>query len=119
VHGGQHQVAGLGGLERDVHRLVVAQLTDEDDVGVLAERRAQGSGEVDGVEPHLALGDRGALAAVEELDGVLHGEDVHRLGLVDVVDDRGQGGRLARAGRAGDEDQAPVRSCWPASARRG
>ena len=44
---------------------------------------------------------------MQELDGVLDGDDVMRAGLVDLVDDGGQRGGLARAGRPGDQDEAP------------
>ncbi len=37
----QHQVAGLGGQDRRFDGLEVAHLTDQDDVGVLAQRGAQ------------------------------------------------------------------------------
>ena len=37
----EHQVAGERGLERDLDRLAVADLADQDDVGVLAQDRAQ------------------------------------------------------------------------------
>ena len=37
----QHEVPRLGRLERDLHRLLVADLADEDDVGILPERGAQ------------------------------------------------------------------------------
>ena len=41
----EHHVAGHGGLEGDVGRLLVADLADEDHVGVGAEDRAQPGGE--------------------------------------------------------------------------
>ena len=41
---------------------------------------------------------------VDELDRVLDRDDVRRRGLVDVVDHRRERRRLARAGRAGDQD---------------
>ena len=41
----EHEVARLGRLERDVHRHLVADLADEDDVGVLAKRGAERVGE--------------------------------------------------------------------------
>src|SRR2546430_983080 len=41
-----------------------------------------------------------------ELPGILDGDDVLVALAVDLVDHRGQGGRLARAGGAGDEHQA-------------
>ena len=42
---------------------------------------------------------------MQDLDRVLDGDDVHLAGGVDVVDHRGQGRRLARAGRSGDEHE--------------
>ena len=45
---------------------------------------------------------------VQDLDGILDRDDVHRLRLVDVVDHGGQRRGLARARRAGDEDQPAV-----------
>ena len=45
---------------------------------------------------------------MDELDGVLDRDDVVGPRLIDVVDDRGERGRLARAGRAGHEDE-PLR----------
>ncbi len=44
VQRGQHEVAGLGGLERDVHGLRVSDFTHLDDVRILAQRRAQRAG---------------------------------------------------------------------------
>ena len=38
VQGGHHEVSGFGGLQRRADRLGVAHLTDQDHVGVLAER---------------------------------------------------------------------------------
>ena len=55
---------------------------------------------------HLALVDHRALVAVQELDRVLDGHDVHRLGAVHDVDQRRERRRLAGAGRAGHEHEA-------------
>ena len=41
----RHQVAGQRGLDGDLGRLAVADLADQDDVGVLAQDRAQAGGE--------------------------------------------------------------------------
>ena len=46
VQGREHQVAGERGLDGDLAGLVVADLTDQDDVGVGAQDRAQAGGEV-------------------------------------------------------------------------
>jgi hypothetical protein len=45
VQGGQHHVAGHGGLQGQLRRLPVTDLTDHDDVGVLTEDRAQAARE--------------------------------------------------------------------------
>ncbi len=52
----EHQVAGLGGGERERDGLEVAQLADGDDVGVLAQRGAQGAGEGAGVRGRPGAG---------------------------------------------------------------
>ena len=60
------------------------------------------------VHADLALADQAALALVHELDRVLDREDVALHAAVDVVDHRRERRRLARAGLAGDQDQAVV-----------
>jgi hypothetical protein len=98
VEGGEDQVAGLGRGQGDRDRLQVAQLPDQDDVGVLAQDVLEGAGERLGVLADLALVDQAALVGVEELDRVLDGHDVVFALPVGQVDHAGQGGRLARAG---------------------
>ena len=70
------------------------------------ERGAHAFGEARDVVVHLALRDHAVLVRVVILDGVLDRDDMAVLVLVDPVDPRGERGGLARAGRAGDEDQA-------------
>ena len=53
----EDEVARLGRLERGLRRLGVAELADQDRVGVLAQRATQRLAEVLGVEPDLALVD--------------------------------------------------------------
>jgi hypothetical protein len=69
----EDEVAGERGLHRVVGRLLVADLADEDDVGVLAEVGAQrrGEGQID-LRVHLRLPDATELV----LDRVLDREDV-------------------------------------------
>jgi hypothetical protein len=98
--------AGLGRGQRGGDRLQVAHLADEDDVGVLSQGGAQAEGEVLGVGADLALVDDRALVLVQELDRVLDREDVVLMLAVDHVDHRRQRRALARAGRAGDEDES-------------
>jgi len=92
--------------ERRFHGLEVAQLTDEHDVGVLAEGGAQRQREALRVAVHLALVDQAALVRVDVLDRILDGEDVIVALQVDLVDHRGERRRLAAAGRTGDEHEA-------------
>ncbi len=97
---------GLGDAQRRLDGLEVAQLADQDDVGVLAQRGAQRRAEAVGVGVDLALVDQAALVRVHELDRVLDRQDVLAPLGVDLVDHRRQRRRLAAAGRAGDEHQA-------------
>ncbi len=107
MQGREGQVPGLGDAQRGFDRLEVAHLADQDDVGVLAQDRAQGVAVGHGVGVELALVDDGLARREVVFDGVLDGDDVDRALGVDVLDHAGQGRRLAAARRAGDEDEAP------------
>src|SRR5690606_606833 len=98
----EHEVTGEGRLDRDLGRLLVADLTEQDHVRVGTQDRAQrrGAGEA-GLDVHLHLVDAGDAV----LDRVLDRDDVD-LGTRDLVERRVQRGRLARARGAGDEDHA-------------
>ena len=97
---------GLGRGQRDLDRLAVAHLADQDHLRRLAQRRAQRQREGRRVAVQLALVDGAPSCAVQELDRILDREDVLGARLVDQVDDRGERRRLARSGRAGDEHDA-------------
>ena len=104
----EHEVAGLGGGQRRVDRLLVAHLADEDDVRVLAQDAAQRALEGAGVHADLALVDDRVAVAVQELDRVLDRDDVLVHRPVHVVDHRRERGRLAGAGGAGEQDDAAL-----------
>ena len=104
----EHEVARLGGLERDVHRDLVADFADEDHVGVLAQRGAERVGEGRRVDADLALADARLVVGVEELDRILDGDDVERLRRVQVRDHRGERGALAVARGADDEHEPAI-----------
>ena len=106
VHGREDEVARLGRLHGGLGRLGVAELSDQDHVGVLAQRTPERLRERVGVEADLALVDDAAVVGVQELDRVLDRDDVLAAGAIDVVDERRKGRRLPRAGRAGDEYEA-------------
>ena len=107
VQGSEHEVAGLGRGQGEPNRLEVAHLAHQDDIGVLAKRGAQRLAEAERVPMDFTLADEALPAPVDELDRVFDGEDVPALGCVLVVDHRGKRGRLAGAGRPGDQHHAP------------
>jgi hypothetical protein len=102
VQGGEHQVAGHRGAQADLGGFLVAHLTHQHDVRVLAQGRAQHAGKTElDLLVHLHLVD--ALQAV--FDRVLDGDQLlfHRIQF-------GQGtvqrGGLAAARRASHQHQA-------------
>ena len=84
VKSGENQVAGFGGFESDFDGFFVAHFADQNDLGRLAQGGAQGERETWRVAVKFALVNRGFLVAVQEFDGVLNGEDVIGLFLVDL-----------------------------------
>src|SRR5690606_37221224 len=99
---------GLRGRQRQADGFQVAQLADQDVVGILTQCRTQRLVEAVRVAVDLALVDQALLRGVYECDRILDLVDVAVFGFVDVVDHRRQRGRLARAGRAGDQNE-PLR----------
>ncbi len=102
VEGGEHEVTGQRRLDGDLGCLVVTDLTDENDVRVRAQDRAQGGREGQaglGVDLHLVDPRDPVLDRVLDGDGVNAdgGDDVQRCV---------QGGGLARAGRTRGQDHA-------------
>ena len=102
VQGGENHVAGQRRLHGDLGGLAVADLADHDDVRVLAQDRPQagGKGQAD-LRVDLDLADPGKLV----LDRVLDRDDV-LLPAVEPGEGGVEGGRLARAGRPGDQEDA-------------
>ena len=76
VKGAEDEVAGFGRRQRRLDRLLVPHLSDQDDVGVLAEGAPQAPGEGFDVPADFALADRAFLVPVEVLDRVFDGDDV-------------------------------------------
>ncbi len=102
---GQHQVPGLPRRQRNPHRLGIAHLADDDDVGRLPDRRAQRRGEVRGIHADLDLLDDARVMDVLVLDRILDRDDVTGVAPVDFLDERREGRALARARRSADEDE--------------
>src|SRR4051812_15559798 len=98
----EDQVAGEGGLDGDLRHLQVADFANQDDVGRLAQHRTQDLGECQSDRvAYLALVD----AREVVLDGVLGGDDL-AVGAVELVEGAVERRGLARAGRAGDQEDA-------------
>jgi hypothetical protein len=76
VQRAEHEVARLGGRQRQADGLEVAHFADQDVVRVLAQRAAQRVGERQRVRSQLALVDQALLRLVHELDRVLDRQDV-------------------------------------------
>ena len=97
---------------------LVGELAEHDDVGVLAQRVLEPRHRRRGVGAHLTLVDDRALVGVQHLDRILDGDDVALAVLVHVVDHRGDGRGLARAGEAGHEHETVLLACEVGDRRR-
>src|SRR5579883_1950666 len=106
VEGAEHQVACLGGAERDFDRLAIAHFAHQDDFGGLSQGGAQTVGEGVKVGAQFALIECGFVVRVNKLDRVFQGDDMDGLGMIDFVKNRGKGGGFAGTGGAGDQHQA-------------
>ena len=118
VQRGEHEMAGLGGLQGGLRRLCVAKLADEDHVRVLTQRSAQRLLEVHRVEPDLALVHDAVDVGMQDLDRILDRDDVLVPRPVDVVDHRGERRRLTGAGRTRHEHEPAVLVGEPLHPRR-
>ena len=102
------QVTGLGGDQGGFNGGKGAHFADQNDIGVFPEDGTEAVGIGTGVLAYLALVDDALVGGVNVLDGVFQGDDVLGLGVVDLIQQAGQGGGLAGAGFAGDQDDALV-----------
>ncbi len=106
MQGAEGQVAGLRDGQRGRDGLEVAHFTDQHHVGVLPQDGLERVLERMRVGEDLALVHHALLVLVDELDRVLDGDDVLGPLGVDLVNHRGERGRLAGAGGTGDQDEA-------------
>ena len=81
--------------DRNLHRLGVAHLTNDDDIGRLAKGGAQRGREVGGVDADFDLLDDRPAVRMFVLDRILDRDDVPRLTQVDLVHQRRQRRRFA------------------------
>lgn len=98
----EHQVARERGFDGDLRSLEVADLTDHDDVWILAQERAQRGREVEAdVVVHLHLIDPHQVV----FDGIFGGADV-RVDLIELGQRRVERRGFSGAGGSGDEHHA-------------
>lgn len=109
MHGADDEVASLTGADRHLDGFEVAQLADDDDVGVLAESSLERGTEGAGVGANLPLGYVATLREMHEFDRVFDGDDVVRAPLIEVVNHGRHRGGLAGTNGSRHEDQAIVK----------
>ena len=114
----EHEVARLGGMDRRLEGLHVAELAHEDDVGILADGMLHADLEVLDVAADLPLIDQALILGEHELDRILEREDVLAVGAVDVVEHRPDRGALAGAGDPGQQHHPLVEHAEPLDALR-
>ena len=104
----QNEVAGFGGLHRDIHRFFVADLPDEDDIRVLAQGGSEGGSEVGAVDADFPLRNRREVVGVDELDRIFDGDDVDTPRGIEVSDHRGEGRALPVPGGTDHENETTL-----------
>ena len=100
-----HQMAGLGSVERQAHRLRIAHFADHQHVRVLAQRVQQGLLKAGCVATDLALAKVCAARPEGVLDGALDRQNMARIAQIDLLDQRGERRGFAAPGRTADQDQ--------------
>ena len=111
MQGREDQVTGLRRFQGDFDRFFVAHLADQDDLGSLAERGAQGERKGRRITMQFALMDGGLLVVVHEFHRVFYSEDVVGLFFVDFVQDCRERRGLAGARRTGHQHDAVAEVC--------
>ena len=119
VQGGEDEVAGLGGAQGHLGRLAVADLADQDHVGVLPQAVLAGRRRTSARRRPTSRCVTTEFGRPREqvLDRLLDGDDAVAAGLVEQVDDHRQRGRLAGPGRPGDDHQPVAREGQPLGQR--
>ena len=106
VHRGQHEMAGFRRRQRGGNRLVIAHFADDNHVRVLPQDVDQRAVERAHVGQHLLLHHDGVLVGVDKFNRVFNRDNFAAALVVDEVNEIIQRRRLARAGGAGNENQA-------------
>src|SRR6185369_8220892 len=99
VNGGKHQVAGKGSVDSDLRSFSVADFADHDLVGIVTQDGTQTTGKCQAL---FLINGNLHNAANLVLDRVFDGDELVFFAL-DLIQSGVQGGRLAGAGRPGDQ----------------
>jgi len=91
VESRENQVACLRRFHPDFDGFLIAHFSHQNHFWSLAQGRTQRQSEARSVAVEFALMNRGLFVQVKKLDGILDGQDVVCLILVDFVQDSGQG----------------------------
>src|ERR1035437_9132754 len=102
MHGGEHQVAGEGGIDGDLRGLLIADFADHDLVGIVTQNGAQAAREGEALLLiHRDLGN--ALDLI--FDGVFDGDDLVFV-VLDLAERGVERGGFAAPGGPGDQHHA-------------
>src|SRR6267378_3514993 len=97
---------GFGGGHGYAHSFRVAHFANHDNVRSLAQGGTKGGGEIGGVGTYFNLLDDAAYVLMLVLDGIFDDDDVTGFAAIDDVDEGGERGGFADAGRTTDENEA-------------
>jgi hypothetical protein len=111
VHGGKHQVAGLGGGKGHLGGFLIADFADQNHIRVLPQTVLQTGCEAGHVHAHLALGDQRVVAErMDVFDGFLDGDYAATPLANQVFEEDGQRRALAGTSHPGGQDQPVVKT---------
>ena len=86
----QNEVTGFGRAQRDLDGVTIAHFADKNDLGGLAQGRAQTVSKIIKIGPEFALVESGFGMRVNEFDRIFESDDMDRLGLIDLMKNRSQ-----------------------------
>ena len=108
MQGCKHQMAGFRGDQRRFDGLQVTHFTHENHIRILTEDGFQTIGKGAGILPDLTLVDNALVGGVNIFNGIFQGDNMLALGMIDLVQQAGEGSGLAGAGLAGDQHNTLV-----------
>ena len=106
MDGREDQMSGFRRGQHGGNGLNVAHFPDHDHIGVLTERKFERRGETQRVRMQFPLFHHRTFVAMDIFDRIFDRNDFGISPAVDLVDQTGQGGGFAAAGRTGHHDQA-------------